>query len=673
MFRSKTFRAYLALSLAAVTFVLLQTVHTPAQATESGKFRLHKFQQAIGEETYTVSKDGNSVTVKSDFKFTDRGSAVPLTTSLKTDGELNPVDFTIKGKTSRESDIDDEVAITGASASIREGKETRTVQTPKRFFTIAGYAPAAMQMMLLRYLEKNKITSTETLPVGSVSIEDRGKDSATSDGKPVELERYIVSGLIWGREWVWMDQQQNLVALVGVDAEFDHFEAIRDGYESSLGSFISKAAADGMSALADMASKMSPQEKGTLAITNANLIDGTGKPVVPNATVIVEDGKIKAIGTGSSVAIPKGAKIFNAQGKYLLPGLWDMHAHFEQVEWGPLYLAAGVTTVRDVGNEFDFIKSVRDSIAAGKGLGPRMLLAGIVDGDSPFALGIIRANNAEEAKAVVNMYHDANFQQIKIYSSIKPDVLKAICDEAHRLGMTVTGHIPNGMNAIQGVEAGMDQINHIQYIPRVLLSKDFKPQPDVVPDIDFNSPDAKATFQFFKDHNTVFDPTMVIFEWLFHPASVSFAKYEPGVAKLPNELIAPISNTGMPPERAAYGKATTDLFLKIIGELHRQGLRIVAGTDQVVPGHSVHREIELYVKAGFAPMEAIQAATLVPAQVMKVDKESGSVEVGKNADLVLVDGNPLDNISNIRNTKFVVTGGKVYDCAKLWTSVGFKP
>jgi hypothetical protein len=302
-----------------------------------------------------------------------------------------------------------------------------------------------------------------------------------------------------------------------------------------------------------------------------------------------------------------------------------------------------------------------------------MLLAGIVDGDSQFAIGIIRANNADEAKAVVNKYHDANFQQIKIYSSMKPDVLKVICDEAHRLGMTVTGHIPNGMNAVQGVEAGMDQINHIQYVPGVLLPKGFKPQPGVVPNIDLNSPDARATIQFFKDHNTVFDPTMVIFEWLFHPASVSFAKFEPGVAKLPNELIAPISNTGMPPEREAYGKATTDLFLKIIGELHRQGLRIVAGTDQVVPGHSVHREIELYVKAGFTPMEAIQAATLVPAQVMKVDKESGSIEVGKNADLVLVDGNPLDNISNIRNTIFVVAGGNVYDCAKLWTSVGFKP
>lgn len=676
----RKFRKYYRLGFFVLLVLLFSSIgraqgppKTDASVIESGKFRLHKFQQAIGEETYEISRDGKTMSIRSDFKFTDRGSAVPLTTSLKTDESLNALNFTIKGNTSRGSTIDDEIAINGTTATIREGKDTRTVATPKRFFTISGYAPATMQMMLMRYLARNKATTTETLPGGSVSIEDRGKDTVTVDGKPVELERYIVTGLIWGREWVWMDKQQNLAALVGVDAEFDHFEAIRDGYEDSLNYFISKAAADGMAALADMAARMSPRAKGTLAIINANLIDGTGKAVLRDAIVLVEAGRIKAVGTRSSMAVPKGARIFDAQGKYLLPGLWDMHAHFEQVEWGPLYLAAGVTTVRDVGNEFDFIKSVRDSIAEGRGLGPRMLLAGIVDGDGNFAIGIVRANNADEARAVVKKYHDANFQQIKIYSSMKPDVLKAVCDEAHRLGMTVTGHIPQGMNAIQGVEAGMDQINHIQYLPRVLWPKGYKPQPNSVPDIDLNSEGSKTVFQFFKDHKTVFDPTMVVFEWLFHSSAVPFAQIEPGAAKLPAQLFAPINNTGLPPERAAWGQANIDLYLRIIGALHREGLTIVAGTDQVVPGHSVRRELELYVKAGFTPMEAIQAATIVPARVMKVDQDLGTVEAGKFADLILVDGDPLKDISNLRNTRFVITRGNIYDCAKLWTSVGFKP
>ncbi|HEY0427548.1 MAG TPA: amidohydrolase family protein [Pyrinomonadaceae bacterium] len=659
---------FLALLLAFTAQMQAQTV------VETGKFRLHKFEQPIGEETYTTTREGETLITTSNFKFTDRGAPVPLTTTIKTTQKLVPLTFDIKGNTARGSTIDTSIEINDGSASIREGKETRQAAVPAQFFTIAGYAPTAIQQLMMRYFAQNKIKgSLATLPGGAVTIEKRGVDKSTAGGKAVTLTRYSISGLIWGRESLWLDETNNLVALVGVDAEFDHFEALREEYEPMLGFFVAKAADDNMTALAEISNRTSPQQKGALAITNANLIDGTGKAIVKDAVIITENGRITAVGTKSTVKIPKGARIFDAQGKYVLPGLWDMHAHFEQVEWGPVYLAAGVTTVRDVGNEFEFMTSVRDSIKAGRGLGPRILLAGIVDGDSPTALGIIRANTPDEAVAVVKRYHDAGFQQIKIYSSMKPDILKIICIEAHRFGMTVTGHVPNGMNAIQAVEAGMDQINHIQYLPEVLLPKDYKGQRGVVPKIDFNSEDTKKTIQFFKDHNTVFDPTLVVFEWLFHPSDEPFSNFEPGAAKVPRELFAPINNTGFPAARAQFGRDYFKMFLDITGALHKAGLTIVAGTDQVVPGHSLRREIELYVKAGFTPMEAIQAATIVPARVMKMDKDSGTVETGKFADLILVEGNPLENISNIRNTKFVVAGGRMYDCAALWQSVGFKP
>ena len=648
---------------------------TPSPAVvESGKFRLHKFEQPIGEETYEVTREGDSLVVKSHFKFTDRGSAVPLETTLRTKQNLTPESFEIKGKTARGSTIDTSVDIKGDSATVREGKETRQAAVPARFFTIAGYAPAAVQMLMLRYLAANNIKGElQTLPGGAVTVERRGADRVSVGGREVELERYSVSGLIWGRESLWLDKERNLVALVCVDAEFDHFEALREGYESALPVFVAKAADDGMAALAELAKRTSPQRKGALVITNANVIDGTGREPLRDAAVVVENGRITAVGPRASVRIPKGARLFDAQGRYVLPGLWEMHAHFEQVEWGPVYLAAGVTTVRDVGNEFEFMTAVRDAIKEGRGLGPRILLAGIVDGDSPFALGVIRANTPEEARSVVRRYHDAGFQQIKVYSSVKPDILKELAAEAHRLGMTVTGHVPNGMNAIEAVEAGLDQINHIQYLPQVLLPKDYKQQPDVVPRIDFESPEAKEAIRFFKAHNTVFDPTLVVFEWLLHPSDVPFAQIEPGAAKLPRELYAPVNNTGVPPARAAYARELVEQFVKITGELHRNGLRVVAGTDQVVPGHSLRREIELYVQAGFTPLEAIQAATIVPARVMGMDKDLGTVEAGKLADLVIVEGNPLERIGNIRNTKFVVAEGKLYDCAQLWQSVGFKP
>ena len=203
------------------------------------------------------------------------------------------------------------------------------------------------------------------------------------------------------------------------------------------------------------------------------LIDGTGKPPIPNATVVTSNGKIIAAGPSNKVEVPTGAQRIDVSGKYIIAGLWDMHAHYEQVEWGPIYLAAGVTTVRDVGNEFDFITQVRDAVNSGTALGPHMLLAGIVDGDSPMADRHHARQLARRRREVGHALSRSGFQQMKIYSSVKPDNVKAICADAHKLGMTVTGHIPNGMNAYEGVDDGMDMINHIVYILNLLEPQDF--------------------------------------------------------------------------------------------------------------------------------------------------------------------------------------------------------
>ncbi len=180
-----------------------------------------------------------------------------------------------------------------------------------------------------------------------------------------------------------MDSDNNLAALVSTDAEFDHFEAVRDEYEPALSNFVASAARDEMAALTELSKQMPGRRTGTFAFVGATVIDGTGSAPIPNATVVTSDGKIVAVGPSAKVKVPADAQRIDVAGKYIIPGLWDMHAHYEQVEWGPIYLAAGVTTVRDVGNEFDFITEVRDAVNSGKALGPHMLLAGIVDGDGP--------------------------------------------------------------------------------------------------------------------------------------------------------------------------------------------------------------------------------------------------------------------------------------------------
>ncbi len=654
---------------------------TSSPVAETGKFRLHKFEQPIGDEIYSITSDRGALTLKSDFAFTDRGTKVPLSATLKTADDYTPRSFIIKGNTSRMSDIDSDVEVDGSNATIRQGRETHTVNVPHSFFTISGYAPVAVQMALIRYWRAHgSPAQLPTLPSGEVKMLDRGAETIEVDGHRVQMERYTIRGLIWGMETLWMDGNDNLAALVSTDAEFDHFEAIREEYEPALSKFVASAASDQMAALSDLSHGLPGRRTGTLAFIGARVISVTGEADIANATVVTRGGKIIAVGPRDKVKVPSDAQRIDVAGKFIIPGLWDMHAHYEQVEWGPIYLAAGVTTVRDVGNEFEFITAVRDAVNSGKGLGPHMLVAGVVDGDSSYAIGVARVNSPADAQMWVQRYGDAGFQQMKIYSSMTSDNVRAVCTNAHRLGMTVTGHIPQGMNAYDGVNDGMDQINHIQFILNLLKPKNFDPKKatpqevaKMMESLDVNSDEGKQAVAFLRTHNTVIDPTMALMEFMQRPADVPADKIEPGVDHVAPELREQLVNGGLPPERAATGQKIVQEELAIIGALHRAGVRIVAGTDQTVPGYSLYREIELYNQAGFTPIEALQAATIVPARVMNADRDSGSIAVGKRADFDVLDANPLENIHNIRSVHMVVANGVLYESAPLWESVGFTP
>ena len=671
------FITFLALAFAK-PLPLTVFAQSPAEV-EHGKFILHKFEQPIGEEAYQITRDGDALNVRIDFKFTDRSTAVPLTAAFSSANDWTPRSFEIKGKNSRETDIDEAVDVQSEKIRLRDrDKWTERTKLPQ-FFTIAGYAPTTMQMLMVRYWATHgSPAQLATLPRGQVKIEPRGADAVSIDGKPQKFDRFTIEGLIWGRETLWFDANRNLVAAITTDAEFDHFEAIREGYESGLGSFVGLAGSDGMAALAEISKGISGSRAEKIALVGGTLIDGTGRDPVPDSVVVIEKGRIVEAGPKSRVKIPSGAQKVDARGKTILPGLWDMHAHFEQVEWGPIYLAAGATTVRDCGNEFEFITAVRDAVANGRGLGPRLLLAGIVDGTGPSALGVARVDTPEQAKMWTDKYHDAGFQQMKIYSSVKLEEVKDVAEEAHRLGMTVTGHVPIGLNAYQTIEAGQDQINHIPYIvdimvPTLPADASRLDHANAAANLDLNSPVAEKAIAFLVQHGTVVDPTLALFEFFSASTAKPAASIEPGVLKVAPELQAILADVGPPSPQAEISEKVFAKELAVVGALHKAGVPIVAGTDQTVPGHSLHREIELYVQAGFTPMEAIQAATIVPARVMGLDKEIGTVEAGKRADVIILDGNPLESIRNIRKVEFVITNGAMYNTAELWRSVGFKP
>ena len=464
----------------------------------------------------------------------------------------------------------------------------------------------------------------------------------------------------------------HLVAALNLGSEVEtNLYAIRDGYDSAISFFLKRTVEDGIDRLTQIADQLSPKNKSPLVLVGGTLIDVTGKPSITNSAVVIQGDRITAAGSRSEIKIPTGATVVDVSGKFLLPGLWDMHAHLYQVEFGPTYLAAGITTARDVGNEIEFGTALRDAAKQGRGLGPRMLLAGYIDGKNEFHSFDVQVETPQEARAAVQHYKDAGYEQIKIRDNVKLETLKVITAEAHRLGMTVTGHVPKGLNALQAVEAGMDQINHLNFVASAFFPKADPGRPQV--SIDLESPDSKYALRFFKEHGTVTDPTVAVLELMIHPEETPIESFEPGLTKVPPELVEQIRKKGGPAGEVEGLQMVVNTLLKIIGALHKANIPIVAGTDVGVPGHTLHRELELYVKAGLTPLEAIQTATITPARVMKLENEVGTIEPGKRADIIILDANPLDNISNIRKVRFTMTQGRLFDSAKLWKSVGFKP
>jgi imidazolonepropionase-like amidohydrolase len=591
----------------------------------------------VGEETWDF-RDG---VLKANFEYTERNSRVPLKATLRMKPDWTPLEFEIHGKSYR-------------PFSVNAHWTAPAEALPEKYVAVDGYAPFSVQMMMLRYWNAHgRPSRIAQFPAGradaDISIQVAGEDMVGS----VRLTRYSIRNVVWGRETVWLDPS-GVIAAATTHAAGMPIEAVRPEFAAELSRLIRAAIADRMNEAAQLKGTMPLLASGTFAIEGATLIDGTGHPPVPDTVVLVRDGRIAAVGRRQDIKIPAATPRIEAKGRTLLPGLWEMHAHFMQVEWGPTYLAAGVTTARDLGNEFEFITAARDAIARGESLGPRLLLAGLVDGSGKATFGTNWADTPEQGRAMVARYKAAGFEQMKIYDYIKPEVLRAIADAAHRQGMSVTGHVPRGMTAMQAVEAGMDQINHLGTVFQA-----------------FQAGGAEA-IRFFREHGTVVDPTMAWNELLGRPMNFPIQSFEPGFAKAPYAMTNLIGTAGTP-AAAAEQSARFHEMLGCIRALHEGGVTLVAGTDKAIPGHSLHRELELYVEAGIPPMAVIQLATLGAARVMKMDAEVGSVEPGKRADLILVDGDPLRDFNALRRVTRVVSGGRMYNPGDLWKSVDFLP
>ncbi len=424
--------------------------------------------------------------------------------------------------------------------------------------------------------------------------------------------------------------------------------------------------------------------QGKIAIVNVTVIDGTDHPPRTNATVIVQGKEIEAITTASRNR-PKDAKIIDGTGKFLIPGLWNNDLH------GPAYgdakapllslVSYGVTTVRDMGASLDDIVRLRAATASGALVGPRLFVAGpLMEGPVPVKMAlIVDLFSEQQAREEVRNLKQHSVDYVEVDTTLTPELYWAVADEAKKQELRLVGHIPPKIGAESIVQANQKNVEHLggRYLNVLAacssdenyfmgaLALGYDDALKAVSEGKQPSGEIQFTAGFDKRLLHTFDEKKA--QRLFH----LYAKN--GVAQTPTlSVLKTLSETNkrsdhLTDEDMAYGKRIFAKDLEVVREMKRVGVPILAGTDGVYAqgGEALHGELELLVQAGLTPLQALQSATRDAAQFMGVSKSVGTVEQGKVADLVLLDGNPLKNISNTRHIDGVFLQGQFFSKDEL--------
>jgi imidazolonepropionase-like amidohydrolase len=443
-----------------------------------------------------------------------------------------------------------------------------------------------------------------------------------------------------------------------------------------------------LSLLVPFAAAESARDAKTLAITHVTVIDVTGAAPKADMTVTVRGGRIAEI-KKSSRKIPKETQVVDGRGKFLIPGLWDMHVHTNFGDWLPggkeiilpLFVANGITGVRDMGGDLHLLKEWRDQIDSGTIVGPRMVISGpMIDGAPPHFPASVPVSTAAEGRRAVDDLKQGGADFIKVQSYIPRDAYFAVAEESKKQGMPFVGHVPDAIRASEASNAGQKSIEHYtgifegcSTIEDELLKGPKGPRRVVET---YSEPKCAALIALLAKNGTWQVPTLIWErgQWLIDDLDLSQspgAKY--AAASLRNETYKTFTESIMKEldtDPVAYRRQFVAKELEMTLAMHRAGVPLMAGTDTaagvyVMPGFSLHQELELFVEAGLTPMEALQTATLNPAKFLGRMHDLGTVETGKLADLVLLDASPLDDIRNTQKISAVVLGGRYFSRADL--------
>ncbi|HKE47005.1 MAG TPA: amidohydrolase family protein [Rhodanobacteraceae bacterium] len=629
-----------------------------------------------GSQTVAATPDGG---VRAEYSYNDRGRGDHIVATWKVDKDGVLVEYAGSGNDYMKAPVEEKFSLKDGTASWKNRTEEGTQAIKVPAFYVPTNSPPEFFGTLARALLKAQNHTLALLPAGEARIEKAA--TLTVGGGKRTVTEYMVSGLGFTPQTIWLDADGNTAGIVS-----GWFSVVPEGTAGDIPALTEAQDKADNERSARLAKELVHAPKGDLVIRHARLYDPRDLSVRPDMSVLVRGERIVRIAPDADLkdAAPD-AEVIDAHGRFLMPGLWDNHQHFGDID-GMLDLANGVTSSRDMANDTDaFLKRV-ERFDAGTEIGPRVLKAGIIDGTGELAGPTkMRVDTAEEAIKDVDWYADHGYVQIKIYSSMKPELVPIIADRAHARGLRVSGHVPAFMSAKMFIEGGADEIQHLNFIELNFLYPEVKETRnrdrfikvaehahEFTPD----KPMVRDFIAYLKQHHTVLDPTMGVFQQLFSgdPKAIT-----PGL-----EEIAP----RFPPQvrRNLYGGNTLEVpkgqeeayrtafpsMLNLLKALHDAGVTIIPGTDGL-SGYMLHHELVLYAKAGIPNAEVLRMATLTPALVMGVDKDRGVIAAGKLADMVLVDGDPTKDMADIRKVATVLKGGRVYDPGAIEKALGIVP
>jgi len=651
---------------------LLLAIATPgsAQTTDTIRHNVVRLGKVVGKH---LSWKKGSHDHYYYFEYNDRGRGPAVTSYSKTDSKGNITLQEITGVDYFKTKVDEKFEVKNGKASWKNKFENESVSYKGELYSNMYGNPGEIELSL-KILKNSVSKKVNILPAGTLSYvvvkEEIVKDENNNN---ITIQLIGFSGLGGPPNYNWFTKDGNYFGSLS-----DWTSIIQAGYEKNIGILlpIQKKFEDNF--YTSLAKTAIEKSSGGIAIKNVTVFNASEGSTFINGTVLIKDNMIEKVGN-STTKIPAGYKVIDGTNKFLMPGLWEMHGHFFMGD-GPLMMAQGVTNLRDMGNN-DELWNVKKRVDADSILGPEInIVSGFIDKAGEFAAptGSL-INSLEEGLKYIDDYHKKGCQQIKLYSSINPAWVKPLADKAHGYGMRVCGHIPAFMTASQAIDAGYDEITHLNMLMLNFFGDTvdtrnmtrFKLVGTKGASIDVNSDAVKSFIQKMKDKNITIDPTITVFEAMFTdlPGKVSrvylpIEKYLPSQTKRNAMSGGFVDDESLAPQ---YGRSY-ETMKKFLKALYDNGITILAGTD----GGIVQHELEVYSECGIPNYDVLRMATYFPAKEYGLLDKYGTVAPGKIANLILIDGDPKKNIQDIRKIYLTIKEGKIYSPKRIYAAYGWK-